>query len=232
MLNVLIYIYESYGNLPDKPIAVYRRFIDLYLDEWDSQRQVKRQSKHLPGDRKLEILSFMAYDLLVNGEKYIYTIQDVRKTFEQVVISFHLHEDGLEVFLAEIEASTGIIRREDNGLYSFLHLSLQEFLAANYLIKSVGYSVNELMQKSPSTLALAAVMSSNPEKYLEFVFRDLHYNTQTGNKLGIFISRLIQEAGEFERTRLIEVIKNLISPIEIDEKSNAVIKKLLKSAAV
>ena len=36
-------IYERVGRIPDKPKTVYKKIINLLLEEWDEQRSIKRQ---------------------------------------------------------------------------------------------------------------------------------------------------------------------------------------------
>jgi predicted NACHT family NTPase len=58
-------IYERIGRIPEKPKTVYRKVVNLLLEEWDEQRSVKRVSRYaeFSPDRKFEFLAHLAYEL-------------------------------------------------------------------------------------------------------------------------------------------------------------------------
>ncbi len=58
-------IYEKAGRIPDKPKTVYKKIVNLLLEEWDGQRPVKRESAYanFEIDRKSELLAKLAFSL-------------------------------------------------------------------------------------------------------------------------------------------------------------------------
>ena len=58
-------IFERIGGIPEKPRTVYRKLINLSLEEWDQQKPVNRSSKYsnFEVDRKRDFLARLAFDL-------------------------------------------------------------------------------------------------------------------------------------------------------------------------
>jgi hypothetical protein len=136
MVCQLMTLYKRYGRLPEQPAEVYRRTVRLFLEDWDSERRIIRKSKYAGFDpeRKSEFLSMLAYYLTCQIKTKTFFRSDLVTSYKAIHKSFGLPESEADQVAAELETHTGIIVATSMA-YEFSHLSLQEYLCAEYLVK-------------------------------------------------------------------------------------------------
>ncbi|MFC2155692.1 NACHT domain-containing protein [Acidobacteriota bacterium] len=81
-------IYERIGKIPDKPKTLYRKIVNLLLEEWDEQRSVKRYSRYanFEVDRKFDFLCNLAYELTTSLKKTVFSDVDLKKVYDKTYI--------------------------------------------------------------------------------------------------------------------------------------------------
>lgn len=196
-------IYERIGKIPDKPKTVYKKIINLLLEEWDEQRGIKRTSKYamFEVDRKFEFLSNLAFNLSIKNSKAVFSRSDLQSIYKTIYIDFDLDSSDSTEVIQDIESHTGLFVQAGYDFYEFAHKSIQEFLTADYIVKLPNIpSQNKIIEKLPNELAIAITISSNPSEYfIQIVknillpMRDSHIFIQK------FINRLILEKPDFYR---------------------------------
>lgn len=217
-------IYERVGNIPEKPKTVYRKIINLLLEEWDEQRSVKRHSKYalFEIDRKFEFLSNLAYHLTLKNGKAIFTVQELTSVYETIYIDFDLKKNDAKHVVNDLESHTGLFVQAGFNLYEFAHKSLQEYLTAEYLVKLPSIPVNKrLIEQLPNELAIAITISSNPSLYLvELVEKSLPTVGITFDFIQRFMNRLILEKPDFNQNQQVGVAALKLYSIYIDKSMN------------
>jgi predicted NACHT family NTPase len=196
-------IFERVGKIPDKPKTIYRKIITLLLEEWDEQRNVKRFSKYATFeiDRKLEFLSSIAYHLTIATQTTSFNKMDLKVIYGKICEDFDLEKSGEQNVLREIESHTGLFIESSYETYEFAHKSLQEYLAADYIVKLPKIPIRKnLIERLPNEMAIAISISSNPSDYfcefvtglipLKFSFRFIR----------AFVNRILLEKPEFNRS--------------------------------
>lgn len=196
-------IYERIGKIPDKPKTVYKKIINLLLEEWDEQRGIKRTSKYamFEVDRKFEFLSNLAFNLTSKNSKAIFSRSDLQSIYKTIYIDFDLeYSDSTEVIL-DIESHTGLFVQAGYDLYEFAHKSIQEFLTADYIVKLPNIPTHKkIIEKLPNELAIAITISSNPSEYfIQIVDNILLQEVDSYIFIQKFINRLILEKPDFYR---------------------------------
>ena len=85
-------IYERVGKIPDKPRTIYRKVVNLLLEEWDQQRSVHRRSKYgnFEVDRKFEFLSHLAFYLTTKLHQTVFTDANLEKAYGEIFANFGL----------------------------------------------------------------------------------------------------------------------------------------------
>lgn len=203
-------IYERIGEIPKKPKTVYRKIVGLLLEEWDQQRSVKRKSRYanFEIDRKLEFLCNLSFVLTANLKTTVFSKDQLLDVYGRIYRDFDLIEREAKQVVNELETHTGLFLQSSYETFEFAHKSLQEYLAAEYMVRlpSIPDSV-EVLTVLPNELAIAVTISSNPCKYLEeLVFHRLVRPGGSTAELrpGIteyfvrsFIDRLILEKPDF-----------------------------------
>lgn len=192
-------IYERVGKIPDKPRTIYRKVVNLLLEEWDQQRSVYRRSKYgnFEVDRKFEFLSHLAFYLTTKLQNTVFTDQDLRIVYEEIFENFGLAKNESQDVINELESHTGLFLETGYRQYEFAHKSLQEYLTAEYFVRLPRPpKYGGVMERIPDELAIAVTLSSNQSEYFtELVnrfnqtFRPRFYQS--------FISRLLIEKPDF-----------------------------------
>lgn len=194
-------IYDRLGRIPDKPKTVYRKVVNLLIEEWDEQRSVRRQSRYagFSPDRKFDFLCRLAYELTLSGRGSTFRVHDLRKTYSRLCRDFDLLPKETKQILEELESHTGLFVQAGYEGYEFVHRSLQEYLTAEYIkgLPSLP-SASGLIRRLPNELAIAVAISTNPSRYLiELVMSRIRQISLPNDFFTTFVSRLLQEKPEF-----------------------------------
>lgn len=211
-ISHLCAIYERIGKIPDKPKTVYKKIINLLLEEWDEQRGVKRLSAYgnFEIDRKHEFLCRIAYEITNRYQSSAFTDQHLNQVFKEICVDFNLDKKDANNVVQEIESHTGLILQSGYDHYEFAHKSLHEFLCAEHLVKLPSIPINlPLLALFPNELAIATTISSNPSLYFcELVFKRF-YNKNFEHKqlafsyrfFSVFVNRLVLEKPDFNNSK-------------------------------
>ncbi|KAI9132176.1 NACHT domain-containing protein [Acaryochloris sp. CCMEE 5410] len=136
LLTMLCLVFQKEGQFPKHRATLYEKSLWVLLEEWDAEKDVPRESiyKGLAIKRKEIILSKIAFDAFQRDELFI-----TRRTLTQQLedlLSEMLPDvaliDGKKV-LKSIELQHGLLVERVEAVYSFSHLTIQEFLAAQYI---------------------------------------------------------------------------------------------------
>lgn len=163
-------IFQRVGKIPDKPKTVYRKIVNLLLEEWDEQKKVKRQSKYayFEIDRKREFLANLAFELTVGLNKVRFNAEEIREIYLKVLFeNFDLPKNDVRFVIKELENHTGLIFQSSYTEFEFAHKSLQEYLCAEHIVglPVIGFDFEKLLI-IPNELAIVVSISSNPTQYL------------------------------------------------------------------
>jgi hypothetical protein len=194
-------IYERIGKIPDKPKTVYRKVINLLLEEWDQQRFIKRDSRYaqFEVDRKFEFLCHLAYTLTVSRQATTFSKYDLQEVYKLIYQDYDLLRDEAHQVVGEIESHTGLILQTGYERFEFAHKSLQEYLAAEHLVKLPAIpSTPSLLSLLANELAIAVTISSRPSDYFSELVSGRLLNSQISQYfIETFITRLLLEKPDF-----------------------------------
>lgn len=209
LLVQLLLLFNKSNYLPDSPLTdspslVYRKTTKLLLEEWDKRRNIKRKSKYafFDPDTKGEFLSELAYLLTFKIKTKRFTEDDLEQCYSELYKSFRLPKnEGLEV-AKEIETHSGIVVQTGEFHYEFSHLSLQEYLCANYLVKSITCDdFTQYISEYSAPLAVSVSLSSDPSNWFASLFlKESNFKAINEKSLISFLSRLILERPRFKDT--------------------------------
>ncbi|MCI3935805.1 NACHT domain-containing protein [Chryseobacterium aahli] len=200
-------IFEKTRKFYDKPKSIYKKLVRLLIEEWDEQRRILRESIYadFDNDRKFDFLAHFAYDLTISYSNKIYSEDDFKKTYERIYKSFELPKNENLKVIKEIEEHNGIIIKSSYDSYEFVHKSMQEYLAAEYIVKMPAIPVGLIYDTNISNeLAIAVSLSSQPDNYFFKLVFDLFNIENLNPQFAIeFMSRLEYERPTFKKSLLI-----------------------------
>lgn len=144
LLTLLCLSFEGSLSFPTNRAELYREALDVLLKRWDSSRGIRRKSFYhdLSLGKKERLLTRIA--LLSFARSEYFMKQDLVEREIQAYVA-NLSSDPAasceyesEIILKEIEAQHGLLVERARNIYSFSHLTLQEYFVA----KSVTSNTN------------------------------------------------------------------------------------------
>ena len=181
LLTLLCISFTETGFFSDRETEIYEDAIDALLKKWDVSRNIFRDEKYrfLPRVRKLQMFQYIA---TVTFEKQEFIVQ--KKRLENLIHEYLVRlpnmEDITEIedsgVLKSIEAQHGIFIERSKGLYTFAHLTLQEYFTAVYIAEaSINISIKDLAKNFVSsrrwdvTIRMYLEMTGSADRFLIIV---------------------------------------------------------------
>ncbi|MBD1930558.1 MULTISPECIES: NACHT domain-containing protein [Cyanophyceae] len=136
LLTFLCLVYDRSQSFPDNRSVLYRKALRILLEEWASEKRILRDEIYQGLHTELEeiLLSEIAYkgfeaDRLFFSQREV--VEQI-KTFLASNLNAPQHLDG-EAVLNAIAIQQGILVERAEDIFSFSHLTLQEYLTAQYI---------------------------------------------------------------------------------------------------
>ncbi|MEL6462031.1 MAG: hypothetical protein AAFQ91_27985 [Cyanobacteria bacterium J06621_15] len=133
LLSLTCAVFQQTGKFYSKRSKLYEEGLELLLESWDKSREVERDEiyRDLSVERKLELLGYLA---VTKFEQKQYIL------FEQAELEGYIGEFlGIERresrnVLKAIEYQHGLLIERARGVWSFSHLTFQEYLVAKWFV--------------------------------------------------------------------------------------------------
>lgn len=203
-------IYERYKDIPDKPKSVYKKIVNLLLEEWDAQRGIVRKTRYagFSNDRKVDFLSRLSFELTVTYNAVSFDRNELLNIYNKICENFQLlRSEGLKV-IEEIESHNGLFLQTGYDKYEFSHKSIQEFLCADFMVKSPLVVMDRyVVLKMPNEFAVATGLSTLPGHYLsDLLMNKLNFHAEEMSFLYPFVERLNLEKPDYEVSDLLGIV--------------------------
>ena len=205
LLTILCIVFHDDQKLPNKRSELYGHCVRVLLEHW-------RQGVYEAFDGKAAelVLSRIAWWMHSQQERTSAPLQELAEQARVGLMRMKkedgLGKDGLK-FLERMKEETGIIASDNDGRSGFLHLSFQEFLAAEFAANHA--KASELAPKIADSwwqeVALLSLRHSEP--YCEAFFREMLAAGIAENHPDL-ADRCLTEALSFAPEPFIEVLRN------------------------
>jgi hypothetical protein len=153
LLTLLCLVFQATLAFPQRRVEIYEEALDALLKKWDSSRGIKRDEiyRKLSPGHKENLLAFIASDSF-KASQYFIPRKELEKRITKYVKNIPPHQtddtvDG-EAILRAIEVQHGILVERARNIYSFSHLTFQEYFTARHAVaNSAKGSLAELVQE-------------------------------------------------------------------------------------
>lgn len=154
LLTLLCIAFEETMEFPPNKAELYKEALDALLKKWDASRGIKRENiyGHLSLKRKESMFSRIAASTFEKKQYFL-----PQRVLEKQIASYiqnlpEAREETLdfdsESILKEIEAQHGIFVERASRIYSFSHLTFQEYFTARNLVDSASSGTLEQLIKN------------------------------------------------------------------------------------
>ncbi len=144
LLTLLCLMFEESADFPSNRSELYKEGLNVLLRKWDAKRNIERQQiyKKLSVQHKEDLLSQIAFITFEQGDYFFRQkeIEDYIADYIRNLPSISADVEALqldsEAVLKSIEAQHGLLVERARGIYSFSHLTFQEYFTAREIVAS------------------------------------------------------------------------------------------------
>jgi predicted NACHT family NTPase len=139
LLTLLCLAFNETLTFPQRRVEIYEEALDALLKKWDSSRRIKRDEvyRKLSPGHKENMLARIAAGTFEKNEYFI-PQAELERYITDYVKNVPPHDTNEatngEAILKAVEAQHGIFVERARGVYSFSHLTFQEYFTARYIV--------------------------------------------------------------------------------------------------
>jgi HEAT repeat protein len=131
LLTLIVLAYENRLDLPERRAELYRICIETLLTKWDARRGIRSGSEFEP-EQKHQLLKVIAWHFHRKRQRY-FTERDLLQMIAEFLPTINVLAERNDDILQAIESEQGVLKEQTTGWHGFLHLTLQEYFAAEYI---------------------------------------------------------------------------------------------------
>lgn len=217
LLNLTCSVFQAKGNLPVRRSDLYQQCLDVLLRRWDATRGIKRNSleQELSLLQKIKLLSQIATLTFEEGryffeqqtlQQYIIQYLQTRPDFSQDTDELQLTSEAI---LNSIQLEHGIFVERAREVYSFSHLTFQEYLTAKSIVsnlenKQLSQNLNKLVShiaepRWREVFLLTAELLGNADELLQLMKQQIDRMLENDRQLQQFLYWLEEKSSSVKR---------------------------------
>ncbi|EHC08541.1 NACHT domain-containing protein [Fischerella thermalis] len=142
LLNLTCLVFQFLGDFPALRSELYKQALELLLVHWDEARRIRRDEfyRNLSLLDKIKLLCRLAATTFTEGDYFFPAtkIQPLITEYLRQLPHASTDPEALQLdstaALKAIEAQHGLLLEQGRGIYSFSHLTFQEYLTAREIV--------------------------------------------------------------------------------------------------
>ncbi len=214
LLTFLCLVYDENQSFPTNRSRLYQDALRILLEKWSAEKRLPNRGlvyENLSIEQEEILLSEIAYQNFVADKLFLEKREVVKQIKDHLKQNLNApqHLDGEKV-LKTIEIEQGILVERARDVYSFSHLTLQEYLTAQYIYD------NDLIEEAVKNyvtetrwqevfLLVAGLMRGKADKLLLAMEKEAHNYLKT--PLGQKLVPILQWADEMTKDSVDSPIK-------------------------
>jgi energy-coupling factor transporter ATP-binding protein EcfA2 len=131
LLTMIATVHRFRSSLPGKRVALYSEMCDVFLGNRQRAKGMNSDETGLEPKQKRRVLEPLAHEMMNRKTREIGrtdAVEIIKHTLAGVTNKLTPNQ-----FLSNIENFSGVLLERENGVYSFAHLTFQEFLSASHI---------------------------------------------------------------------------------------------------
>jgi predicted NACHT family NTPase len=136
LLTLVCLLYQRSRKFPTNRATLYERALRVLLEEWAAEKGIPHEDiyRGLDTKRKEMMLSEIAHEAFQKNRLFL-PRREITDQIEQLLKEMLPDEKFINgtAVLKSIEVQHGVLVERAEGIYSFSHLTLQEYLTAQYI---------------------------------------------------------------------------------------------------
>ncbi len=192
LLTILALIHRNGSRLPNRRVELYALAVKTLIEDWQLSKNLPDAAKFvLKESEVVELLAPLAYWMHEEKPSGLITQAEAEEKLGEKLAELHdevgpgeIVSQAVEQFLRRVRETTGLFVERGTGVYSFMHLTFEEYFAARYIadndvsdiLEIIRQHLHEARWQEPILLALGYLGIHNPKqlnKLLERLFRSL-----------------------------------------------------------
>lgn len=145
LLTLICSVFQARSDFPARRSELYKQGLDILLICWDEARGIKRDEiyRQLSLPHKLNLLRQIAAITFEQGHYFFaqskvqHYVIDYLRNLPTAQTEPEVLQLNSEALLKSLEAQHGILVERARGIYSFSHLTFQEYLTARNIVDSL-----------------------------------------------------------------------------------------------
>lgn len=140
LLSLICILYKYDLRIPTNRSELYDRCIECLLREWDASRGIRRESRfeRFSVARKAQFFSELAHDFFLR-DKLLFMKSELRGVLTPYLRRLEYQEENTREVLRELLNHHGILVKRSPRVFSFSHLTFQEFFVAKHMVATHSY---------------------------------------------------------------------------------------------
>jgi hypothetical protein len=136
LLAFICLVYDRDTSLPDNLGLLYGKALDILLRRWSAEKRIERDPIYQGFSPELEklLLSEIAYQGFIKEQLFFpeqQVLQEIQSFLAETLDASPFLDS--QKILGAIEEQHGILLKQAEGIFSFSHLTLQEYLTARHI---------------------------------------------------------------------------------------------------
>jgi predicted NACHT family NTPase len=189
-LTCLLFIAEQ--DLPTKQSDLYDKGSNLLLKQWDRFREIPRDYQQLSVSDKQKLLSYLAFRKF--EQPYNFILFEQNEIQRYIAEHLGIEAEESEAVLKTIEAHHGLLIERAKSIWSFSHLTFQEYFAGKHIVDNLTPEaafqalVNHITEPRWREVFLLVVeMLTNADSFLQLMKQKVDLFIANDQKLQLFL---------------------------------------------
>ncbi|BAZ10596.1 signal transduction protein [Calothrix sp. NIES-4071] len=155
LLTILALIHRNGDRLPNRRVKLYELAVQTLTEDWQLSKKLPDAPKVVLKETEVvELLAPLAYWMHEEKPSGVVTQAEVEQKLAEKLAEINDTEpesdsvrQSVEEFLRKVRETTGLFVEKMPGVYSFMHLTFEEYFAARYIADNDQSEILQLIQK-------------------------------------------------------------------------------------